>query len=71
MPPPALVGRLALGIGFVFIRPRAAQFHDRTDDGVWPPPVERHAQLEQHVYLAQRVRLDRALDLAFGLELTC
>lgn len=73
MPAAALVvGQLALGIGLVFLRPLAAQFDDRAHDRVSVQSVERDAHhVHQHVDLARRVRLGRALERAFELELTC
>jgi hypothetical protein len=66
------VGKLALGVGVVFLRPLAAHHDDRADDGVPPEPAGRHAQLvEQDDLVARRVRLDREFVLALGLELTC
>ena len=74
MPAAAFMGKLALGIGLVFLRSLAAHFDDRADDRVPLQPVWRHAQHihrhAQHVHqhVAQRIRIDRELDLAFGLE---
>ncbi len=68
--PAALVGHLALGLGpdLLFV----GQAHvGHAFDGV-SLDLERPAhELDPHLKLAQRVRLDRALDLALEQQLTC
>lgn len=79
MPPPPLVGQLALGIGLVFLRPLAAQLDHRAFDRIPLQPGERHARpvepdrvvVEQQLGLARRVRLHRAFVRSFERELTC
>jgi hypothetical protein len=73
--PEALVGELALGLGLLFVGAQAHVGH--AVDGISldleraTRDLKRAAHLHQHLKLAQRVRLDRALDLAFEQQLTC
>ena len=83
MPAAKLVGKLALGIGLIFVRSLAAQLDDRALDRIPLQPVERAAQLVEFNRLfvdwllveqfdfARRVRIDCAFVRSFELQLTC
>ena len=75
-----ILGKLALGIGFVFLRsrphPLAQQFDHDALDRV-PLKSGQHAAQPDHVVarqqfdLAQRIRVHLAFIRSFELELTC
>jgi len=76
--PAPFVGRLALGFGLLLLGAAHLDHHadDRVSQHVEPvthdvDELTRVANLDRHLDLAQRLRLDRALDFAFWRKLTC
>jgi hypothetical protein len=86
VPAAKLVGKLALGIGLVFVRSRphplaphlrraldrvSIQSGQRAAQLVEFDPFEHFIVVEQQFDLTRRVRFDRAFVRSFELELTC